>query len=419
MSGLTVKTGLLELATLASGCINTVLVKAADNTYSRGWGGDEHLFAHPWTQTLFMFWAESLCMVAFLIVTFGPWKSKAAAKRPSGLLGLFPPLLAIPAFLDLLGTSISSIGLLYTSASVWQMLRGSIIVFSCILSTIILKRKTPAYRWFAVAITICGLVLVGLSSVFSSRAGTSGGASSGSSEGAGASEEGWKTVVGIVLVLVAMLITGTQMVVEEVLLRKRDFPPLQVVGMEGVSGTLAMMFVVLPIVYFIPGDNPSSMARGSYDNAIDAFIMMGHSAPLLVFILVYIVSDALFNFFGVNVTKYLSAVHRTIIDACRSIFVWAWQLLTYYCISERYGEKWTKYSGLQVAGFVLLIVGTVIYNGIVRLPYFAYEDSSKDAETPETAGSTATGSGKGEVELGTNQTDSEEAAGKGLNSSVA
>eukprot|EP00727_Mastigamoeba_balamuthi_P013151 m51a1_g8459 hypothetical protein (434) ;mRNA; r:423906-425546 len=395
MAALTLKGGLFELGMLATGCINTILIKAADNTYARGWGGDEHLFAHPWTQSLFMFWAESVCMAAFLVVTYGPGSKGRGAKRPAGLLELFPPLLGIPACLDLLSTSIASIGLLYTSASVWQMLRGSVIVFSCIAWSVMLKKRTPGYRWVAVVVSILGLVLVGLSSVLttastsSSPADSASGSSSGSNSGGASSsaQTGWKTVVGIVLVLVAMVIQAVGMVIEEVLLRKKSYPPLQLVGMEGLIGTLLMMFVVLPVVYFIPGSNPSSMAHGSYDNAIDAFIMMGHSGPLLAFILVYMFSDIFYNVFGINVTKHLSAVHRTIIDACRSIFVWAWQLMTFYCISERYGERWTRYSGLQVAGFVLLSVGTVIYNGIVRLPYFSYESLGQDEkanETPET-----------------------------------
>jgi hypothetical protein len=43
------------------------------------------------------------------------------------------------------------------------------------------------------------------------------------------------------------------MIVEEVLLKKRRYPPLNVVGMEGVFGILLMVLVVLPLLYIIPG----------------------------------------------------------------------------------------------------------------------------------------------------------------------
>eukprot|EP00727_Mastigamoeba_balamuthi_P006181 m51a1_g2182 putative solute carrier family 35 member f6-like (427) ;mRNA; f:103548-105167 len=384
--GLTLKSGLLELGMLLTGCINTILSKAQNNSYSRGWGGKEHQWSHPWSQSLFMFWGEFLCLLVFIATRYAPWESEekkmAADRKPMSWLDKLAPILVVPTFLDLLGSSISGIGLLYCSASVWQMLRGSIIVFTCILSTIFLKRKTPAYRWVAIVITICGLVLVGLSSVFSTQSGSD---KSGSSEEETGVSAG-KTVLGIVLVLVSQLISGLQMVVEEILLKKKDYAPLHIVGMEGVYGTLLMSFIVLPVVYFVPGDNPSSMSRGSYDNVIDAFQMMGNNIALLFFVIIYFFSIAFFNFFGLNVTKVLTAVHRTLIDACRSVFVWAWQLMTFYCINERFGEEWTKYSGLQVAGFVLLIIGTVIYNGILKLPFFSYESNEPKTEESTISG---------------------------------
>eukprot|EP00727_Mastigamoeba_balamuthi_P006025 m51a1_g2041 putative solute carrier family 35 member f6 (427) ;mRNA; r:1358163-1359939 len=410
MSGIiTLKSGLMELAMLMTGVVDTILVKASDNSYSVGWGGIEHKFEHPYSQTFFMFIAESLCMWAFLGTRL--WRKWTHQEvKPMKFFEILPPYLAITATLDLLGTSISSIGLMWCKASVWQMLRGSLIIFSCIVSRILLKRKTPMYKWVAVAITIAGLILVGLSSVFTTE---SAALASGSSEEE-AGQEAWKTFLGIVLVIVAMALNGTEMVLQEFFVRKYHLHPLQVPGTEGVAGLLMLTFIVLPITYFAPGPNPSSMRRGSFDNIIDAFIMMGNNIPLLFFILVYIVSDAMFNFFGINVTKYLSSVHRTIIDTCRSILVWIWQLFAYYCISERFGEEWTRYSGIQVAGFVLLILGAVIYNGILRLPHFTYEDSEDwdDGQTKET------GAEMSKLEKGSGDTNENSNATPGLGEAV-
>eukprot|EP00727_Mastigamoeba_balamuthi_P012511 m51a1_g7883 putative solute carrier family 35 member f6 (408) ;mRNA; f:56458-57989 len=379
MSGIvTLRTGLLEIAMLATGVIDTIVVKAEDNSYSRGWGGVEHKFSHPFTQTLFMFIAESMCMWAFLIRRAVQRRLGKSEVKPMRFFEILPPYLVITCLLDLLGNSISSIGLLYCKASVWQMLRGSLIIFSCIMSRIILKRKLLMYKLMAVVVTILGLILVGLSSVFTSEQAAR---DSGSSEEE-AAQAGWKTAVGIVCVIFAMSLNGTEAVLQEYFAHKLDLHPLQVPGTEGVVGLVLLCFVVLPITYCIPGDNPSSMRRGSFDNPIDAFLMMGHNVAILFFVLTYIVSDAFFNFFGMSVTKYLSSVHRMIVDTCRSVIVWAWQLMTFYCISERFGEEWTIYSLIQVAGFVLLVFGAVLYNGILRLPGFAYEDDD-DAEAAE------------------------------------
>jgi drug/metabolite transporter (DMT)-like permease len=47
----------------------------------------------------------------------------------------------IPAIFDLISTTLSNIGLVYIQASIYQMLSGSILIFSCINSVIFLKDK--------------------------------------------------------------------------------------------------------------------------------------------------------------------------------------------------------------------------------------------------------------------------------------
>jgi hypothetical protein len=69
-------------------------------------------------------------------------------------------------------------------------------------------------------------------------------------------------------------------------------------------------------------------------------------------------SIAFFNFFGVSISKELSAIHRTLIDATRTICVWIVQIFIYYVVSKDYGEAWSHPgSYLQLFGFVLLVLG--------------------------------------------------------------
>ncbi len=64
----------------------------------------------------------------------------------------------VPAVLDLVSSGLNFIGLLYISASVWQMLRGSMIVFSAFLSILFLKRRMYGFNWLGIA--VCVLVLI-------------------------------------------------------------------------------------------------------------------------------------------------------------------------------------------------------------------------------------------------------------------
>lgn len=38
-----------------------------------------------------------------------------------------------------------------------------------------------------------------------------------------------------------------------------------------------------------------------------------------------------------------------------------------------YGEAWTKYSYVQLIGFCLLFIGTMIYNAVIKIPGSKYE----------------------------------------------
>jgi hypothetical protein len=49
-------------------------------------------------------------------------------------------------------------------------------------------------------------------------------------------------------------------------------------------------------------------------------------------VLLYWCSISFYNFFGLSVTAEFSSVHRTLIDASRTVFVWAIDLLIYYKI---------------------------------------------------------------------------------------
>lgn len=58
----------------------------------------------------------------------------------------------------------SGIGLLFTTASVFQMLRGSVILFVALFSVAFLGRKLRAFQWTGLAVCVAGITLVGASS---------------------------------------------------------------------------------------------------------------------------------------------------------------------------------------------------------------------------------------------------------------
>src|SRR5437764_14371224 len=59
-----------------------------------------------------------------------------------------------------------NVGLIYTTASVYQMLRGAVVLFTGSFSVLFLRRRLYAYHWFSLFPVVLGVVIVGLSSIF-------------------------------------------------------------------------------------------------------------------------------------------------------------------------------------------------------------------------------------------------------------
>lgn len=227
------------------------------------------------------------------------------------------------------------------------MLRGATIVFSGILSVIFLKKKLVLHHWLGMITVTLGLACVGATVLLPDP-------TKGKSDDAPPEN---MFALGLILILAGQVLASIQMVVEELFLKSGNYSAFNVVGMEGMFGTLIMGLFVLPLCYFLPGDNV-----GSYENIVDAFVQVGQAPGLLALIIAYIFSIAFFNFFGLSVSKTLSTIHRTLIDACRTIFVWVTSIILFYA-GTPFGEGWGKWSWLQLVGFLFLIVGTALYNG--------------------------------------------------------
>jgi len=101
--------------------------------------------------------------------------------------------IALPAFMDSCGSSLQVVPLLLIPASVNQMLRGGVIVFTCLFSKIFLKKQVYRHHLLGVSLLVIGFILVGIASVV---------AQSGDSGSGGVGVGG--TIAGIVMVLISL-----------------------------------------------------------------------------------------------------------------------------------------------------------------------------------------------------------------------
>lgn len=294
-----------------------------------------------------MFIGESFCFLVFKMWYF--WRK--ARKQDISLFGpqKFNPLVwAIPAACDLAGTSTMYLGLTWTYAASFQMLRGSVIIFTGILSVGFLRNKLKWFQWTGMVVVILGLLIVGIGDyVFFQK-------------GAGNMSQ-QMVLSGDLLIILAQGIAAVQMTVEEKIIKKYKVPPLQGVGWEGIFG-FTFLFILLFPMYFIPWHLPSSPDFWQYnirfEDAIDGLIQMGNNWQLLLANVGLIVSIAFFNFSGLTITQRMSATTRMVLDSVRTIFIWVFSLAI----------QWQKFEPLQPVGYLVLFIGTCLYYDLIFLP---------------------------------------------------
>jgi drug/metabolite transporter (DMT)-like permease len=366
------KTTAYIVGLLVFGSLNTLTTKIQFELASRGIDGEKKHFKKPWFGTLTMFLGMCIVLVIHFInvlIRQRPQKTKdmevhlLQSGKDNGLkhatFWQASKLIAIPAILDLIATALCFVGILFNSASVFQMLRGSMIIFSTILSVVFLRKKLHAYHWTGVALCCAAIVLVSYSNMMA----TVGSAASSIPQS--------KVIFGMVLIVVGQVIQASQVVIEEKLLRGyTGIEPFQIVGMEGVWGTLAMLLIFFPALYLIAGSDTGSCQ----ENLLDTIVMMQNNKGLQYLVLLYVFSVFTYNMSGILVTYALSSVHRTMLEASRTAVIWIIDLVIHYWIypSSSFGEQWTSWSWLQLAGFGLLILGQSVYSELVRVPGLFY-----------------------------------------------
>ncbi|KAF2209266.1 hypothetical protein CERZMDRAFT_47198 [Cercospora zeae-maydis SCOH1-5] len=303
------------------------------------------------------------------------------------LAGWKVTLLAAPAICDICGTTLMNVGLLFVAASIYQMTRGALVLFVGLFSVIFLKRHLGAWKWASLFIVVLGVAVVGLAGVIGHKDGlpdipghTDPDESAGllvksnlyiraavsSLEQHTAAE----SLLGFVLIACAQIFTATQFVLEESIMEQYSMDPIRVVGWEGIFGFLVTL-VGMGILHAAIGSTDAG--RGGYFDARDGFYQMFHHKTIGVTSLLIMISIGGFNFFGLSVTRVISATARSTIDTCRTLFIWIVSL----------GLGWETFKWLQVVGFALLVYGTAIFNEIVQPPTIAFLRRRRAVALPE------------------------------------
>lgn len=372
-----VKLGCLATLMLFTGAINTIATKYQDESVvGHLKHGQPVTFKHPAVQSGLMFAGEFGCLIIYIIITCSKSKQQSVDTSTVQFQDSLSPAaepdrhsrhtwraglaFLLPACLDALATTLLNLGLYYTFASTFQMLRGTLVLFAGLLTVVILKRRLHSHHWLGMVLITAGAAIVGAASVaFQGHPShtnhphslllllNEGGSHSSHPS---AHDQARDRLRGNLFVILAQLFAAAQFIVEEKFLKGYRVPTLLAVGLEGMWG-LVICAIALPALTLIkgPGGEPLEDARAAWRQIMA-------STELQISVVVSVVSIAAFNYFGIKVTKRLSGAARATIDACRTLFVWVFAVLV----------GWERLHALQIVGFVVLIAGTSVYNELLR-----------------------------------------------------
>jgi len=336
------------------------------------------LYEQPVWQTLQMFLGEMLCFLPVLYTWLRTRRHSAAVHLPSDLederqvhaKGLLAPqelqgwkvlLLWIPAACDLTGTTLMNVGLLYTPVSIYQMTRGALVLFVGILSVIFLHRRLWLYQWLSLVTVMAGVSLVGFSGSLIKDTVNEIVTNAIPAIRSAAPEpiekpEATKVLIGVFFILFAQVFTAAQFVIEEKIMSRYSVAPLVAVGYEGLFGVITVLLFV-PILAI-----PAVSSKSTYFDLPRGWQQMINTPAVLWSGIAIAISISLFNYFGLSVTRHVSATARSLTDTCRTLSIWIVSL----------GLGWEKIlfpiSLLQVVGFSLLVYGTFVFNNLVSPP---------------------------------------------------
>merc|ERR1712113_184609 len=263
----------------------------------------------------------------------------------------------IPCVFNVLQTVLGNLALVYLPPCLWQMFRGSCLIFVALLASTCLRQKHYAFHWAGISFCFLGLVTIGIAGLLKSGVG-------------GATDGGAGMLFGIIILIIAQFLRACRFITEEFLLKTANIPASSVVAWEGVWGTMAILAIVYPLLYIVPGSE-----NGHTEDVVNTFVMFSGSRTLICLVALSTMLSAVYIVCGLLTAEYLTSVHRSLAAETSAAVMWAVSLVVYYLWDAKsaIAEAWSPYSVLQGVGFATLIFGQLVYGEVVILPGFEYQ----------------------------------------------
>lgn len=297
----------------------------------------------PFFNSALLFFGMSFTLIPFFWFRFG--KPGVTELNFQVVLNML-----VPSILEFIGQVLFMIGSLYIPMALSLALKGSRVVFSAFLLVMFLKRKLFSFHWTGVTLTIVGLAVASTKHVLRPK---------GNSKTVG------EVLTGISLVLAGEFIRSFRTVLEEKLMKKLRYDALMVVGLQGI---MALM-VTIPALCVV------NAITGSSGKPLEDFsvTMSQFSYTPLIYCLAATFPVTVPGLFisGAYVTKLMSAVHNALTTMITLGVVWGLTVIINKIDPSR-GAPIEWLSIVELSGYSIVLMASLIYDAIIRLPNFYY-----------------------------------------------
>jgi drug/metabolite transporter (DMT)-like permease len=358
------------------GTISTISLKFASELTSPGCDSTPHPFEKPWFTTGFMFLFETLSLLIYIIsngchlsspnhllVRIGPPSTDSTQNMIPTYSNMQKFLWSLfSTICDLITTCVSNYALSLTEASIWHILRGSTIVATIFFVAKFFHRQHYRFMTFSASIVIIGLLMVG-----------------GASLGLASKSEGEITISAfrpILWILGAQLFNAGYFVICDHILHSMFQSPSYLVGIQGLCGTVIVWGIFIPIVSVIP----KSAGKGLHEDILDTFEMLKDNKLIVISCVCYGIASIGWTLLALRLTNSTDAITTAIFSQFRSVCIWVVQLVIRPAIEgtdfgrehPHLGENLSNWSILEAFGFLVMIVGQLIYGRVFEIPCFEY-----------------------------------------------
>lgn len=202
-----------------------------------------------------------------------------------------------------------------------QVLRGSKLVFTSGLLSVVFGERQQAHQWMGVAVASLGMMIVSKSIV---------------------AQTDLRTTTGVMgQVLFSEFLRSILYVYQSKVMKRYQIPALYLTGALGLIGSLFSVFVIV----VASGCNRWTLPLVVYNQ-------LSQSSSLCLIVGAFMVVVGLFELTGIAIGRR-SAVTRAMLELCRPGVCWAVELT--------FG--WDTFTVIRAVGYVALTAGTLVYEG--------------------------------------------------------